>query len=313
MKTRFALVVIATLSLLSISVAHAQSNVAVTVAAPTQSVAAGRDAVFTVSATGDDPTSLNLDYRVEGGQLSGALSLNETAPGLAQAAVHVSRATAGNATLMVLRDTVEVSRATATFVAGAQLALQLHLTAGPTAAARSFSFEVLNAAGVLVDVLSVGTSGDAPQGAGATLPLPPGDYLVRSAPSHDVAGTCVGGAFYAVTPEAGVRMTLGAGVVASFEVRPCAALPDGLGVDAPHDPYIPAPSIIDEVAGTRSGAAPLPPATGNGQAETPGLSEPRARQLFGLFIAVVALFAVGSLAARFLAHVAPVHKAEKKQ
>ena len=315
MKMRLALVALATLSLLSISVAHAQSGLSVTITSPAGEVAAGRDGVLTVTAIGTNPSGVELDYRVEGGEISGVLSLNETAPGAAQASVHVTRGTPGDATLIASHDGLELARATLTFVPGAPLALALHLDAPANAAARTFYFEVLDANGRLIDVVRLGTSGDAPTGAASTLPLPLADYLVRPAPGRDVGASCEGGTFYAMTPAAGVQVALGTDWVASFEVRPCAALPEGYGVDAPYDPYTPAPGVIDEVAGARTGAAPLPPATGSGQADKPEprLPDGHAYQLFGMFVVVVGLFAVGTLAARFLAHVVPVQKAEKKQ
>lgn len=315
MKMRFALMIIATLSLFSIAVAHAQSDVSVRITPPGTPVAAGRQAILTVITTGADPSGLNLEYRVDGGQISGVLSLNETAPRIAQASVHVTRETPGDATLIASRAGVEVARATVTFVQGAPLALALHLDAPANAAARTFYFEVLDANGGLVDVVRMGTSGDAPRGAASTLPLPLADYLVRPALGHDVAASCGGRVFYAITPAAGVQIALGTDWLASFDVRPCAVLPAGIGVDAPYDPYTPAPGIVDEVAGARTGAAPLPPATGSGQAEKPEprLPDGHAHQLFGMFVVVVGLFAAGTLAAQFLAQVAPVQKPEKKR
>ena len=313
MKTLLALVALATLSLLSISGAHAESPVRLSVTVSTQAVAAGRDAIFVVKASGDDPSSLDIDYRVEGGALSGVLSLNDTAPGEAQASVYVTRSTPGEATLIVNRDGVDVARATATFVQGAPISLSLQLHAPANAAARTFYFEVLDANARLVDVIQVGLSGDAPFAAGTSLPLPLADYLVRPAPSHDVAGSCGGRALYAMTPAGGVQIAPGTDWLASFEVRPCAALPDGIGVEAPYDPHTPAPGVIDEVAAVRSGSAPLPPATGNGQAEKPALPEGHAFQLFGMLLALILGAVLVVLAARALAHVAPVRKPESKR
>jgi hypothetical protein len=189
------------------------------------------------------------------------------------------------------------------FVPGAPLAVAVRLEAASSAAARTWSFDILNSDGVPVAWAQVGVSGDQPLASALTQPLPIGRNTVKPAGSRDAAAICAGTAFYTVTPADGIDIELVASLAGSveFTVRSCAAFT-----------IVPAPTdegTIDAVAGVRS--TPLPPATGNGQVEKPKLPDYQARQLVALLVLLGLAFPLGAVLVRLLAHVAPVKKPKK--
>ncbi len=310
MKTRFALALLTAVSLLStfsvVSASPAGASVQLKPAAAT--FAAGADAVFNVSVSGDGADAYSLVFTAEGGTVSGALALNETGEGTAAGAVFVRRDTPGSATLIAHLDGEEVARATATFVDGAPLTVEVTLLVGPDAAARTWFFDVLDASGAERAFIQVGTSGDRPTFAVVSQPLPYGDYVVRPALGRDVAAECSGSAFFVMSPAAGAPVAVTpAGAVAKFTVQPCvtASAPAAVPGDVP--------GSVDDVAGARADGAPLPPATGSGKAETPKLTEGQAGQLARLFLGLCGMFVLGVCVTRLLAKVAPVKDPGKKK
>ena len=160
------------------------------------------------------------------------------------------------------------------------IAINLTLQAGPEAAARTWRFEVVNTSGLVVETLSVGTSGDRLAATVTTGAIPRGFYTVRQVLTNDTKATCDGGTFYEVTAPVGASTVVelaGSAVSVEFSIRPCAALPRNLDVNIPIDTLGPAgPGVIgdasvlpetpiNEVRGARSEGPgePLAPNTGN--------------------------------------------------
>jgi hypothetical protein len=167
----------------------------------------------------------------------------------------------------------------------------VRLEAEPSAAARTWSFDVVDSNGVTVVAAQVGTSGDQPIASAMTQPVPFGQYTVTPASSRDAAADCSGAAFYSVSPAAGIEVAVAPAGQASvqFTVRSCAALTG--------EPAATADDTID--------------AAGNGQVEKPKLPDYQARQLVALLIALGLAFPLGTAVVRLLAHVAPVKKQKK--
>lgn len=308
MKTRLALTLLTAAFLLApISAASATSDdVTVHLEPAAATYAAGADAVFKVTVSGGQAGAYGLDYTAEGGTVTGALALNEMGADLAEGAVFVRRDTPGTATLIAHRNGVEVARAATTFTEGVPLTVEVTLIAEPNAAARTWSFDVLDASGAERAFIQVGTSGDRPLFATASQPLPYGDYTVRPALGKDVAAECSGSAFFTMTPATGAKVTVtAAGALATFTVQPCAAAPSA----GPE----PSAGSVDDVAGARQDGAPLPPDTGSGNAERPKLTEGQAGQLARMLVGVSGMFVLGVCLTRLLAKVAPVKDPDKKK
>lgn len=159
-----------------------------------------------------------------------------------------------------------------------QVAVQVTLQAGPTAAARVWRFEVVSPAGTVVQTLSLGTNGAAPTATDASTALPYGRYTVRQILGNDTKLACDAASFYEVASPAGAQTTFELGsprVTVAFVIRPCAALPSNPQFLAPIDTVTTPPPPIDEVRGDRAAgpSAPLPPATGSSeQSPTPASS-----------------------------------------
>ncbi|MEP7216050.1 MAG: hypothetical protein ABI782_07330 [Anaerolineaceae bacterium] len=174
-----------------------------------------------------------------------------------------------------------------------QVAVQVTLQAGPTAAARIWRFEVVNSAGTVVQTLSLGTNGAAPTATESSLALPYGTYTVRQILGNDTKLACDAVSFYEVASPPGAQATVELGsarVTVAFVIRPCAALPINPQLQAPIDTVAPPPPPIDEVRGDRSAGpgSPLPPATGNSvQAPTPASSPSPLLVVFGFSITLV--------------------------
>ncbi len=155
-----------------------------------------------------------------------------------------------------------------------EVAVQVTLQAGPTAAARTWRFEIVNTAGVVLQTLSLGTSGGALTSTETASGLPFGVYTVRQILGNDTKTACDAKAFYEVTSPISAQLSVGAGAsrtTALFTIRPCPALPANLQLLAPIDTIAPSPTPaapIDEVRGSRNEGpgAPLPPATGSSSA-----------------------------------------------
>ncbi len=235
------------------------------------SFAPGADAAFIVRAEGDGAEFASLRFTAEGGKVTGVLGLAALAPAAAEGVVFVQRDTPGEATLTVHLGGQPVASGTAVFGnTTGRIRVTTTLVADSGAAARTWRYEVLDAAGSVVESLSIGTSGDAPTASVETAALPFGRYTVRQVLGGDTGTSCAQGLFYAVASPAGAATSveLGPGeVTATFSLQLCPDAPGTLAVDRPIDePAAP----IDEVRGTRTGGTPLPPAAGSGLAVAGG-------------------------------------------
>jgi len=229
--------------------------------------APGADAAFIVRAEGDGVEFAALRFTAEGGTLSGVLGLPSMPPAGAEGVVFVQRDTPGEATLTVHLGGQPVASGTAFFgAATGRIHITTTLVADAGAAARTWRYEVVDASGSVVESLSLGTSGDAPTATAETAALPFGRYTVRQVLGGHTGTACASGMFYAVSSPAGAATTVELGpteATAVFSLQLCPDAPPTLAVDRPVDePAEP----IDEVRGTRTGPAPLPPATGSGLA-----------------------------------------------
>ena len=180
-----------------------------------------------------------------------------------------------------------------------QLAVQVTLQAGPGAAARTWRFEVVTSAGAVAQTLSLGTSGDAPTSSEATSALPYGVYTVRQILGSDTKLVCDATSFYEVMAPAGAQIVVDLGsprITVPFTIRPCAALPTKLQVQAPIDTVAPLPSptppTLDEVRGSRSEgpAAPLAPSTGDSAGSSPSSASANDASLLLVLFGVTATF-----------------------
>jgi hypothetical protein len=233
--------------------AKASGPLIVTVQAPAGPALAGADATFIIRAEGDSPAAQSLDFSVVGGTLSGAVALNEVAPGVAEGAAFVRRETPGQVILTVLVAGRPVATGSVTYADAGRVEVQLALEAGHSAAARTWRFEVLDAPGNVVTALSIGTSGDAPLGVGRTDPLPFGSYSVRPVLRTDTQLSCSPGVTYEVSPPSGDMVSVSPGeplAPVRFSVRLC--------------PGASQQAATGGMAGTREilSATPLPPESG---------------------------------------------------
>ncbi len=228
--------------------------------------------------------------------------------GAAQGAVYVRRDTPGAVQLTASLGGAVVARSDMRFSQMGAVGVTVTLDAGPDAAARTWLFEVADAAGAVVQRLSVGTSGDAPSATAYTGLLPYGSYSVRQVLGSDTSLVCGGRAFYQVAAPASGATTLqlsASQATAAFTIRLCASAP-ALSVDIPVDGIAsPAPGVvgdalpgetpINEVRGARqegpgtvSTFTPAPPSTGSGIAgsDTGG---PNVLVLLGIFLGIASL------------------------
>ncbi|MEJ5220548.1 MAG: hypothetical protein WHT63_00915 [Tepidiforma sp.] len=264
--------------------AAAQIPFAVSAIAPAP-VQPGQQAAVTIRIEGQVATLPGFIYDVQGGTLVGVLAPTPVAANVAEGTVFVRRDTPGTASLSVSFAGQVLASANVTFAAATgAIRVETLLDAGPDAAARTWRYQVVDAAGAVVAELQVGTSGDAPLGAAVAEGLPAGAYAVRQVLGADTALACAPGAFYAVSQPAGAvaTVTLGASpVTVRFTIVPCPDLPAGLEVIIPVDTIVPgagsgiigdavpapAEPPFSEVAGVRQpGPGLLPPAAGNSPA-----------------------------------------------
>ena len=178
-----------------------------------------------------------------------------------------------------------------------QVAVQVTLQAGPTAAARIWRFEVVSPTGTVVQTLSLGTNGAAPTATETSTALPYGTYTVRQILGNDTKLACDAASFYEVASPARAQTTLELGsprVTVAFVIRPCAALPINPQLQAPIDTVAPPPPPIDEVRGDRAAgpSAPLPPATGS-SAQSPTLASSRSLLLVILGVSATLIPSAG--------------------
>ncbi|MCC7366684.1 MAG: hypothetical protein IT303_20165 [Dehalococcoidia bacterium] len=296
--------VLALAPLLAVRPAGASGLLTVEVVAPAGSGTPGSPLAVTVRALGEDAELAPLEYAVEGGAIQGTLSLSRVEPGIAEATVFVARETAGEATLSVRMAGTVVASRTFQFGQAAPIRIEVALVNGPAASARTWRFEIVDAAGAVADTVEVSMSGDQPRATTASRDLPFGQYTVRQLLGSDTATVCDGAAFYA-TDGANVPVTHAAGGGAAVvTVTVCDEAPDELGVSIPVDPVAPAPSpsvdvpgSINEVRGVRIGGdEPLPPATGSGTAQDAAAAPANSVSLVAA-LALLALCAPGAVLA----------------
>ncbi len=247
--------------------AQASSLLTITVLVP-PSVPAGFDAPVIIRAEGDQPELASLDYEANGGQITGVVSLNTIAPGVAEGTVYLRRDVPGDASVTVKSQGAVAARGTVRFAAYGQITVTATLAAEAHASARTWRFDVVDSSGAVVDSLSPGTSGDSPTGTATSAWLPYGSYTVRQVFGNDTLPSCSAGVFYAISsPTGGTTAVVlsGSSASAAFELRPCADAPTSLGVSITID-LIPLGVPVDEVLGARQAGPPRPPATGNGPA-----------------------------------------------
>lgn len=292
--------------------AAAQQPFTVFAIAPATAQAPGSSAAVTIRIQGQVTALPSLVYDVEGGELVGVLAPVPVAANTAEGTVFVRRDTPGVTRLAVSFAGQQLAAADITFGAPAAIRVTATLDAGPDAAARTWRYEVRNAAGALVATLQLSTSGDAPTAAALTPSLPPGTYTVTHVLGADTALSCQPGVFYAVTSPAGAVAPVelaGATVEVAFTIVPCPDLPPGLEVLIPVDTIVPGagsgivgePALvppgetpINQVAGARQpGPGVLPPAAGNSAAAAP----PETARLLALAGLLLLLPGAGAFAA----------------
>jgi hypothetical protein len=276
--------------------AHAAEPVTVAVKAPLAPAAAGTDAMFVIRVEGASPAATELEFSVTGGTLSGAVALNDVAPGVAEGAAYVRRDTPGEATLTVLTDGRPVGSSVARFDPAGLVELHIRFDADASAAARTWRFEIVNAAGKTVSSLSAGTSGDGPLAVARSEPLPYGFYSVSQVLSLDTQTGCAAGAFFEIVAPAGgtigVRVD-GPETNVDFVIRPCAGASRDHGVTGPVDsPAVPIGS--SEGISAASPGMPQPPSTGLVASRTTSSST---SQVPPAVLAAIALVAFGTLLA----------------
>lgn len=182
-----------------------------------------------------------------------------------------------------------------------QIAVQVTLQAGLTAAARIWRFEVVDPAGTVVQTLSLGTNGASPTATEPSTALPFGAYTVRQILGNDTKLACDAASFYEVASPARAQTTLELGsprVTVAFVIRPCAALPINPQFQAPIDTVAPARPSIDEVRGDRAAGPglPLPPAAGSSAQSPTSASSPSLILVILGFSATLIPFAGSALA-----------------
>ena len=257
-------------------VSHAAPLFAVSLTPATDTAAAGSDGVFIVRVQTSDTDFPGLIYDVEGGEITGIVSLNAAGAGVAEGAVHVRRETPGVARLTASFAGQVLATGDLRFVQMGAVSIKVSLDAGPDAAARTWLFEVTSTSGAVVGRVSAGTSGDASTGSTTTALLPYGFYEIRQVLGNDTKLSCTGGAFYEVAAPISGATTLelaSARATTAFAINLCPGAPTNLAVSIPVDVLLPAlgdalpgETPINEVRGARQAGpgAPLPPNTGSG-------------------------------------------------
>jgi hypothetical protein len=289
---------------------HAAPLFSVSLASAADTAPAGSDGVFIVRLQTSDTAFPGLIYDVEGGEITGTVSLNFVGNGLAEGAVHVRRETPGIARLTASFAGQVLATGELRFAEMGAVTINVSLDAGPDAAARTWLFEVTNASGAVVGRVSAGTSGDAPTGSATTALLPYGVYGIRQVLGNDTKLNCSGGAFYQVTAPVSGATTLelaAANATAAFAISLCDGAPAHTSVSIPVDPAqpalgdaLPGETPISEVRGTRQAGpgAPLPPNTGSGLEAASDSSTAFSPLLIALGVAFLAASPLASSTAR---------------
>ncbi len=167
-------------------------------------------------------------------------------------------------------------------IAAGPVAVAVSLDAPSGAAARTWTFEVVDPRGAVVAAFTLPLSGGALRASATTGELPAGRYTVRPKQSRDLGQSCAEATLFEVS--ANVELRVPTADSATFTIRPCSAamtpmtpmtpMTTSPAASAPDDSRTP---VIDRVAGDREAGTPLPPNTGtgliSGRSETPGYLE----------------------------------------
>jgi hypothetical protein len=260
---------------------RAQSQLAISVAPVDAPIGVGEEAPFVVRVSGADAAALDIRYEVEGGVLVGLLAPAQVGPETFEAVAYVRRDTPGVVTLRVSAGGVTASASVEAILAG-RIRIQLTVHDVVQGASRSWPFEVVDAAGVVVARVNVAASGGFP-GTSDTILLPYGTYTVRQVLGVDTGLSCSEGRFFAVRQPPGGMATVsvfGPRSVTEFAVDVCPFV-------APPS-VSPTPTPVEAVAGERTpgpAMTPLPPAAGTGLERAPRTSSGLAFLLVGVGLA----------------------------
>lgn len=265
--------------------ARAQSQPILSVAPLAAPIGVGEEAPFLVRVSGIDHAALDLRYAVEGGVLVGLLAPAQVGPSTFEAVAYVRRDIPGTVTLRVSLGELSASASVEAILAG-RVRVRLLVQDVVEGASRTWPFEVVDTAGVVVDRVNVAASGGFP-GFADTILLPYGTYTVRQILGLDTGLECEDGRFFAVRQPPGAVLTVGVRGPRSeveFVVDVCPTI-------APPPTASPTPTPVEAVAGERTpGPAPTPrpPAAGTGVAPAPS-----GERLFSAVVGVGAILAGG--------------------
>lgn len=286
--TTFSRFAFASLALLTLTVAalgshasRAASLYTVSITPVQAAAAVGSDAAFNVRVETSTALLPGLQYDVDGGRITGVIAPNAVTDGVAEGTVHVTRESAGTVHLTASFAGQVLASGDLKFAQMGAIVVSVATDVTPDAAARTWRYEVVNTAGVVVSRLSIGTSGDAPRATRTSDILPYGFYTVRQVLGNDTKLACGGGAFYQLTAPVGGETTLelsADSATANFAIHLCDGAPAATEVNIPIDTVrppsgagvvgdaLPGETPISEVRGVRQ-AGPgelLPPNTGSG-------------------------------------------------
>jgi hypothetical protein len=269
------------LALLSANGAQAAAPApAATLTPATATAPTGGDGVFIVHANAAADAYPGLSYTATGGDVVGAVSLNDDGSGGLEGAVHVHRDSPGLVHLTASFAGQPLASADLSFVSTGSISVSVATGFAADAAARTWLVEVVDTSGNVASRLHVDTSGDRPTGTAETARLPYGYYTVRLVLGRDTALSCGNGALYQVLAPVGAETTVdldAASVGVDAAIQLCDGAASATHVDMPIDPLVPAAAgatetnnpaepPVNEVRGARqegSGSV-LPPATGSG-------------------------------------------------
>lgn len=290
--------------------ARAANAFIVSVSPTADPVAVGSTAIFKIRVEGQTAVLPSFNFEVEGGTLAGVASLDPTAANVAEGSVFVTRDSEGTARLKVIFGAEVLATGSARFAMLGTLNVSVSLDAGPTAAARTWRYEVLSTSGQVVGTLNAATSGDAPTTLVSLQNLPYGFYTVRQVFGSDTRESCASGVFYQVSSPVSGATTLelsSTSATVSFTIAPCPDLPKDLSVSIPIDTLsspsgtigeadvLPGETPVSEVRGTRQAGPgnPLPPSVGNSQP----LKDPQTNLLLFVVVLATALVPVAAWSA----------------
>ena len=156
------------------------------------------------------------------------------------------------------------------------ITIALTLESSASSAARTWSFEVVDSTGSVVDTVLLPVSGDAPRAAATTKAVTAGRYSIRPKQTRDLGASCSATVLFEIN--GAFEVTVPAANPAAFSIHPCSvstSFADTPTISTKQDDS--ETPRIDRVAGVREPGIPLPPNTGSGvvsgRSETPGYPE----------------------------------------